>query len=51
MKQVSVRLSDDEGETLEHLAETDGRSVANYTRRVIQQHLATVTGSFVQADR
>lgn len=35
-----MRLSDDEGEMIERLAEKDGRSVSNYTRRVIQQHLS-----------
>lgn len=45
MKQVSVRLSDDEGEVIERLAEEDGRSVANYTRRLIQQHIAATDGT------
>lgn len=40
MRQVSVRLSDDEGTMIERLAEEDGRSVSNYTRRVLQQHIS-----------
>lgn len=50
MKQVSFRLSDDEGTVLERLAETDGRSLANYTRRIIQRHLADVTGEPSRVD-
>lgn len=45
MKQISVRMTDDEGQKVEQLAEADGRSVTNYVRRVLQVHIDQSTPS------
>lgn len=44
-RQISIRLPDDEAQQVEELAAADGRSVANYTRRVLQDHLKRVKGA------
>lgn len=44
MRQVSVRLSEDEANEVERLADDDGRSVANYVRRVVVAHLDEMRG-------
>ena len=43
-RQISIRLPDNEAQQIEELAAADGRSVANYTRRVLQAHLEWVKG-------
>jgi len=39
MRQISVRLQEDEAEQVERLADADGRSVTNYVRRLLLTHL------------
>jgi len=43
-KQISVRLQVDEAVKVERLATAEGRSVTNYVRRVLLDHLEEVKG-------
>lgn len=40
MKQISLRLEDDDAALIQTLADADGRSVSNYVKRVLLAHTA-----------
>ncbi len=39
MRQIAIRLDDNDGERVEQLAHLDGRSISNYVQRVVKRHL------------
>lgn len=45
MKQISLRLEDDDADLVQRLADADGRSVSNYVKRVLLAHTAVARNS------
>ncbi len=45
MKQISLRLEDDDAAMIQTLADADGRSVSNYVKRVLLAHTAVARNS------
>jgi predicted DNA-binding protein len=39
LRQINVRLPENEAERIEQLATADGRTVSNYVRRVLELHI------------